>query len=75
MNARSLRKAAFAVPIQVGFSRGVEDSLLEGDRGAPVFELEGGDLVVEEGGVLDQTYHRREGVVGGGTPVEVLGAL
>ncbi|MDQ3183435.1 MAG: hypothetical protein M3Q62_07815 [Actinomycetota bacterium] len=57
-----------------GASQGVEGCLLEGDGGAPVFELEGGDLVVEEGAVLDQAYHRREGVVEGGLVVEVLGA-
>ena len=58
--------------LQDGYFRGVEDGLLEGDGGASVFELEGGDLVVEEGGVLDQAYHRREGVVEGGRVVEVL---
>jgi hypothetical protein len=36
--------------LQDGYFRGVEDGLLEGDGGASVFELEGGDLVVEEGG-------------------------
>ena len=40
--------------LQGRFFRGVENGLLEGDVGVPAFELQGGDLVFEEGGVVGQ---------------------
>ncbi len=41
-------------PLQGRFFRGVENSFLKSDGGAPVFELQCGDLVIEEGGVVGQ---------------------